>query len=631
MRATAKQWLRASAAALIFGMAPALAQAAAPTLRFEPDEVAPGEATTLVVEREGAAGRPELPHVSGLSIAPVGQRSQFTQINGQSAQTTSYLYSVVAARPGDFTLAGVRVGGDAAAPVTLHVDAHAAQHPAQAGAASARAPGASQRADAEAGPRAFLRLRIDKHALYAGESVPFTAQAFVRAGTGATLTGAPALTSDAFVVSGLDDKPAQRETTIGGEPYLAVTWRGVLTAAKPGAHALELALPLTLQYRDVQPTAAAPRGASLRDLLAANPAFGAMMQDPFFASMLDRSMLDDAMFDGMLEPGRMVTRDVVLRDGAGDVQVRALPGAGRPDDFSGAVGEFEIESSLARTDLNQGEPVDLQMVVRGSGNFGHFTPAGLRDTPAFQAYAAHSEFNAADKSGTRGELRLVQPVAAQQTGPQQLPALRFSYFDPNKGRYVEKQSAPIAVQVAPAAPQARGVQPATSAARDESARGDALSVASLTRGGVPSWLWPLCCAILLSGALAAAGVGFARSDAYRTLLARGCQSRGVRAQRTRLREAAQRGDVPAFARSARAAIQQRLGAAFHMRPEAVTQAELERRWPDPPAPLRELLDLADRADYGQGAAALADADAARLSDWARDLEHALSQVEERKS
>jgi hypothetical protein len=56
------------------------------------------------------------------------------------------------------------------------------------------------------------------------------------------------------------------------------------------------------------------------------------------------------------------------------VSVESLDDQVAPDDFSGAIGVFELEADLDQTNLQVGEPVDLTVVVSGTGNFGAFDP-----------------------------------------------------------------------------------------------------------------------------------------------------------------------------------------------------------------------------------------------------------------
>lgn len=598
--------------------ATAFAQAAAVTARLEPETIAVDQAASLRVTTDGGAV-PELPHIADLSVEPIGTETSVTVTNGVGVTTTSYLYSVRAQRPGDYEIAGIRAGAGRAPKLRLHVQP-----------AGSLPPSAAQPA-AEAVNKepelAFMRLRVEDRRVYVGQSVPFTVKAFFRGGTGVSVRGRPQLSADAFTVSGLDAEPTQQQTTIDGVPYLAVTWRGALTAAKPGDFSLDMTLPVSLQYREqAPPQPARQQHRSLRDLFGARSVFGAgspfdsMLNDPFFDSMFDEPLLSD-----FGQPGRLVNRDLDLHGRAGAAHVQALPSAGRPADFGGAVGQFEIEARLAQATLTQGEPVDLQLTVQGKGNFGQFSAPTLQDSADWNAYSAHSSFSPSDQAGLRGELVNQQPLAAVQIGRVSVPALRFSYFDPAQGRYVTKTTAPIPVEVA-AAPQPTSAQPAAAAdpAADSGTIDTDRGVHSLASADGPRWLLPSALALLALSVVTCTAIALRRSRRFQQRAQRVRERRAFQAQLRAMQDAERTQDRLQYLRAGRAALQRRLAAAWSLPPESITLRELDARWPDAPAGIRQLLELADRADYGR---ADPDSAGAEFAVWARSVNQQLSHME----
>ena len=59
--------------------------------------------------------------------------------------------------------------------------------------------------------------------------------------------------------------------------------------------------------------------------------------------------------------------------GAQTISVKALPEAGKPADFSGAVGSFDFKVTPSKTELKNGESLDLVVSVAGKGNLKLFT------------------------------------------------------------------------------------------------------------------------------------------------------------------------------------------------------------------------------------------------------------------
>jgi hypothetical protein len=614
------RWWSATAFMLASALAlPALARADQASARFEPDTVAPGEAATLAVTTDDSE-TPELPSVAGVSIEPIGRQTQMTTRNGVTDQLSTYLYAVSADDPGEYTIAGIRVGATAVPAPTLHV---------VAGARSSRssmvppsAPGSRAERSEGSADLARMRLRLDERRLYAGQSVAFTVQAYFRGGTGVTVKGRPEFSSDAFVVSGLDDEPAQAQTTIDGVPYLAVTWRGALTAVKPGDHPLEVTMPVSLQYRELRAPSAQPSRNRLRDLLGGNALLDDMLNDPFF-----QSAFDDAMLDGMFEPGRLVQKDVTLRGRAGQAHVMGLPEKGKPADFSGAVGEFELTASLPSTELTQGEPVELQFAISGSGNFGQFSSHGVPDSPQWTTYEPQSMFDATDKLGLAGTASYVQPIAARSGGDLELPGVSFSYFDPKLQRYVTKTTPAIPVHVAPAEAHASADSASHGGSQAASVPDpDELAVRTLARGGVPTWLLPVGLATLVL-ALLGAGVALWRRtpNRARRLQRRRTKKLIARKRRAMLR-AAREGDRSGYLRSGKGAIQQRLAAEWQVTPESITAHELELRWPDAPASIRRIFELADQAEYAGGRVE-ASPELHDLPAWSREVDCQIARMD----
>ncbi len=131
-----------------------------------------------------------------------------------------------------------------------------------------------------------------------------------------------------------------------------------------------------------------------------------------------------------------------------NLKVKALPPA--PGDFSGAVGEFKISSSLPATDLLQGAQTQLVVKIMGSGN-----PASL-SAPALPSLDwAHVSTPVADQAAAaaQGATKIfVYTLTPLQTGAHEIPELKFSYFSPASAGFQPAVAPAIKVNV-------RGVTP----------------------------------------------------------------------------------------------------------------------------------------------------------------------------
>src|ERR1041385_3172076 len=86
---------------------------AAPSLtsRLDREVVPVGESVTLTLTFEEANPRaaPNLPGLPNLNVTSVGQSSEFTIVNGQSASRISFNYTLVPTKPGEVTIPAMQV------------------------------------------------------------------------------------------------------------------------------------------------------------------------------------------------------------------------------------------------------------------------------------------------------------------------------------------------------------------------------------------------------------------------------------------------------------------------------------------------------------------------------------------
>lgn len=133
------------------------------------------------------------------------------------------------------------------------------------------------------------------------------------------------------------------------------------------------------------------------------------------------------------------------------VVVKALPEAGRPSDFSGAIGTFRLSTKLDATTARMGDPLLLTVRVEGIGN------VKLLPRPTVEAswasIVAGTERVQVDSSGAyiRGAKEFDYILTPAQAGAAVLPVVRYAYFDPFKGQYAIASSAPADLTIADAA------------------------------------------------------------------------------------------------------------------------------------------------------------------------------------
>ena len=148
--------------------------------------------------------------------------------------------------------------------------------------------------------------------------------------------------------------------------------------------------------------------------------------------------------------GRFMTTRVnkTISAGRRTIEVKPLPLENRPEDFTGAVGYFDFDTSISRTELDAQESLEYSVTVRGEGNLKLFELPKPQFPNAFEVYEpARSDKISTRSTGMRGSVAEVYTLVPQNQGNYPLPELSFSYFDPNLERYITKTATDHVVNV----------------------------------------------------------------------------------------------------------------------------------------------------------------------------------------
>ena len=148
--------------------------------------------------------------------------------------------------------------------------------------------------------------------------------------------------------------------------------------------------------------------------------------------------------------GRMVLTETSKRVSAGTkvINVKPLPEAGKPDNFSGAVGNFDFKVTPSKNNLKNGESLDLVVSVTGKGNLKLFSLPKPEVPNALEMYdAVHSEDISTPLSGMNGKSSDSYTIVPQYKGNYPVKPLQFSYFDLSSKTYKTITSPEIMINV----------------------------------------------------------------------------------------------------------------------------------------------------------------------------------------
>ncbi len=133
------------------------------------------------------------------------------------------------------------------------------------------------------------------------------------------------------------------------------------------------------------------------------------------------------------------------------VDVQALPKENMPKNFTGAIGEFKIESAkLDEASLSVGEPCVLDISISGTGNFDRISAPTLQKTPNWKDYKPKTSFVDESKGyGFQGVKKFSFTLVPTAPDLKETPSASFNFFNPQTQKYEELKIAAQPVSIAP--------------------------------------------------------------------------------------------------------------------------------------------------------------------------------------
>ncbi|MBC8451507.1 MAG: BatD family protein [Planctomycetes bacterium] len=129
---------------------------------------------------------------------------------------------------------------------------------------------------------------------------------------------------------------------------------------------------------------------------------------------------------------------------ARSVTVAALPEAGRPIEFGGAVGQITAWAEADRREVELGDSIKLTVTWSGDGNLEFFDLPDLDLAPGFKGLRL---FGVTEKVKTRNARVSVFDLAPVEPGIEEIPPVPLVVFDPVLGRYLTVETLPIPIRV----------------------------------------------------------------------------------------------------------------------------------------------------------------------------------------
>ncbi len=347
------------------------------------------------------------------------QSSSTLMVNGNISSSVAITYYFRALRAGHFTIppATIRIGRGTLKSNSVTIEVTQGQSRPNAGNNPRNAPGSGnngrgrQAPADEGGGEYFIRAIPSKSSVMQGEPLVVLYKVFVYNAGMEQFVPKKSPSFSGFWVKDLPKETdnAFHEEVIDGKRYqVATIKKSILYPQKSGM--------LSLDAMDADAIVTL-RSKGRRN----NNPFG---DDPFF---------DD--FFGNTESFRKT-----ISSKAVGIRVQPLPEAGKPENFSGLVGNFNINASVNKTTLKENDALTYKVSVSGNGNIQQIEAFKLNLPPDWDVYDPKSTDIANGRS-------FEYTIIPKRRGNYTIPALSFSYYDLSKRQYITLNSKEFAITV----------------------------------------------------------------------------------------------------------------------------------------------------------------------------------------
>ena len=373
----------------------------------------PFQLTYTVNQRAKDLRAPEFTDFDYIAGPYTSQSSSTSFVNGRrtSSFTMTFTYTLMAQKEGSFSLppATINVGGELYTSNGVKITVLPEDQP-QSNSASGQSSssGAVQQQGGQSAQRSssgpeqgniFVRTLVSKTRVYEQEAILLSYKVYV---AGVDLkqftnnTSLPDFTSFLQQKIDLNDVQLELENYNGRNYQTATIYSTLLYPQKSGD--------ITIDPASFEAVLLVPNQARSRSIF-----------DDFFNSY--------------------TTATRTLRAPGTTIHVTPLP-AGKPASYAGGVGKFTMDAKLSSTDVKANEAITLTLTIRGAGNMKLLKTPAVDWPEGFEQYDPKVTNNFKTSTGGMSGTRTIEYLAIPRAaGDYTLPAVKFGYFDTEKGQY----------------------------------------------------------------------------------------------------------------------------------------------------------------------------------------------------
>ncbi|WP_158991890.1 BatD family protein [Mucilaginibacter sp. L196] len=338
--------------------------------------------------------------------------SSFASINGVSTMSISYGYILTATKEGTFTIdeAAIVLNGHTLTTNSIKIKVKGQAPPQQAQQAQAAAPDDNPKVDTkDLSKQIFVRAVTDKTRAYVGEQIKVYYKIYTRVGI---LGGQPDKAPD---LNGFwnQDVQSKGQNTWKSEVYKGIRYN--VTTVKQSMlfpqHAGDLTIdPLAITFM-----------VELR--------------------LPSRNVLDD-MYGNVKDLKYSAKSQPIT------IHAIALPTAGKPADFTGAVGNYTVYSDVDKRELKANETLNYTIDISGTGNLNLINSPKIAPPVDVEKYDPKTNDHiVVDSNGVSGSRQFSYLLIPRHQGNFTLNPVEFTFFNPSTQKYVTIPTKPFTIKV----------------------------------------------------------------------------------------------------------------------------------------------------------------------------------------
>ncbi|MFH1837278.1 MAG: BatD family protein [Candidatus Omnitrophota bacterium] len=369
---------------------------------------------------------PDISETDGLKITYVGPSTKMSIVNGQTSLSITHTYLIIARKEGTFYLGpffadhkGQKYTSNRVALTVQSVPSQQNRGSTSNTASQSPASGAMTRGQSEAYLRdnVFLELSVPKRVVYINEVLPVSTLLYVGQIKVQNIEY-PSFQHEGFSAGDLE-QPRRIGRMVNGMSYDVLSFKQDLFAIKEGVYQLG---PARLNCKILERRDNSRRSSSRFSF------------DDFFGNNSGYTSY----------PAEVSSESL-------SIKILPFPEEGKPSDFRGAVGNFNMSAYVKPPKVKVGDPIVLTMIITGDGNFDTVTSPVIDIMDDFKTYEPEVK--------REGNKKIYEQILIPKDPKvKEVPAVSFSFLNPSTGRYDTVRKGPFAVSISERPESEQGVK-----------------------------------------------------------------------------------------------------------------------------------------------------------------------------